>query len=223
MQRGEPSRRRTASRGISSEFHTFRSTAQETSDSDKIPYDSPKSPVAFEGASNHSKSVQIISGSSSNQVSEDSGAKTALQVAMHISPEINAAFSNNILLGLDLIRPYTVSNRNEIPNSGPLFADLLAQTQQILAEPILDILPQVMPPNTTHTLNIVVLSDESSNLVRVAHKQNNWKQRARETFATAGRENHDVEIEQAFPYKRKWDSKPNEDPVCWKICNQDFH
>ncbi|KAK9118722.1 hypothetical protein Scep_016815 [Stephania cephalantha] len=56
------------------------------------------------GKGNQRISVDNIFGSSSNQVSEDAGARNVVQVAMHISPEINAAFYNNISIGLDLLR-----------------------------------------------------------------------------------------------------------------------
>ncbi|KAK9112280.1 hypothetical protein Scep_019799 [Stephania cephalantha] len=148
IQIGEPSRSRTTSRGISSEDNAFKSKAHASSNSDKIPFDRPKYPV-----------------------SEDVGARNALQVTMHISPEINAAFYNNIHLGLDLVRPYTNPNRTKVPNSGRLFADLLAHAQQMLVEPILDNPYQVIPANNTYNQNTMVISEDSSGSVRVAPKK----------------------------------------------------
>ncbi|KAK9166876.1 hypothetical protein Scep_002067 [Stephania cephalantha] len=138
----------------------------------------PKSPSDFVGVSNYSKSMENISGnisrSSSNQVSDDVGARNALQVAMHISPEINAAFYNNIPLGFDLVRPYTIPNKHEVPHSGRLFVDLLAHAQQMIVETTIDILYQVMTATDTHAQNIVVISDDSSGSVRPP-TQPKWK------------------------------------------------
>ncbi|KAK9165807.1 hypothetical protein Scep_000998 [Stephania cephalantha] len=139
LQRGESSRRRYSFRGPSSDDKDKKSMAQINSDSDKFSADKSRSMVDMVGASNNSPSPVTFSGSSSNQLSDDAGAKNALQVVMHISPEINADFYINIPMGLDLVRPYTITSRPGIINSGRLFADLLAHAQQMLTEPMLDI------------------------------------------------------------------------------------
>ncbi|KAK9126579.1 hypothetical protein Scep_015425 [Stephania cephalantha] len=194
-QRGEPSRRRTASRGTSSENMEHKMKDQNISDSDMSLSDKNKSPVHLVVGSNHSQSIGNFSGSSSNQVSEDAGAKSALQVAMHISLEIHVAFYNNIPLGLDLVRPYTIPNRPEVVNPGKLFADLLAQAQQMLAEPTMDITYPTVMANNPNNQNIVVISDDTSGSVRVPLRPLNWKQRARGSMVQVEDEMQDVEME----------------------------
>ncbi|KAK9112823.1 hypothetical protein Scep_020342 [Stephania cephalantha] len=68
--------------------------------------------------------------------------------------------------------------RPEILNSGRLFANLLAYTQQMLAEPKLDITYPSMTVNNPDNRNLIVILDDYSSSVRVPPRQPNWKQRS---------------------------------------------
>ncbi|KAK9127547.1 hypothetical protein Syun_016344 [Stephania yunnanensis] len=78
-QRGEPSRRRTASRGTSSENMEHKMKDQNIYDFNMSLLYKNKSLVHLVDRSNHLQSIGNFSGSSSNQVSKDAGAKSALR------------------------------------------------------------------------------------------------------------------------------------------------
>ncbi|KAK9125118.1 hypothetical protein Scep_013964 [Stephania cephalantha] len=79
------------------------------------PSDITKSPADLVGGSHHSQSVENVSGSSSNQVSEVAGARNALLVAMHIkmaklvqyhfSTLFKYAISSDAFVELDDLQP----------------------------------------------------------------------------------------------------------------------